>query len=198
MPVVTEGKTVLEAVENAKNELKTEKICYTVEEENKGLLKGKNYKVKAISYQEIIEETKIFLKEVINGLGLTVNFESNIREEQFNITMFSDNNNILIGKNGKNLKALETLSRAKIKNEWEIYPKIILDVENYKEKRIEALERLAVKTAKEVRATKIDATLENMNSYERRIIHNKLSGMKGISTTSEGEEPNRHIVIKAE
>ena len=127
-----------------------------------------------------------------------MNFETNIREEQFNITMFSDNNNILIGKNGKNLKSLETLCRAKIKKEWNIFPKIILDVENYKEKRIEVLEKLAIKTAKEVRATKIDATLENMNSYERRIIHNKLSNMKGITTTSEGEEPNRHIVIKAE
>ncbi len=197
MPVVTEGKTLLEAVENAKNELKTEKIYYKTEEEKSGLFKTK-YKVTAVSYQEILEETKKFLTTIINNLGLTVNFETNIREEQFNITMFSDNNNILIGKNGKNLKSLETLCRAKIKKEWNIFPKIILDVENYKEKRIEVLEKLAIKTAKEVRATKIDATLENMNSYERRIIHNKLSNMKGITTTSEGEEPNRHIVIKAE
>lgn len=197
MPVVTEGKTLLEAVENAKNELKTEKIYYKTEEEKSGLFKTK-YKVTAVSYQEILEETKKFLTTIINNLGLTVNFETNIREEQFNITMFSDNNNILIGKNGKNLKSLETLCRTKIKKEWNIFPKIILDVENYKEKRIEVLEKLAIKTAKEVRATKIDATLENMNSYERRIIHNKLSNMKGITTTSEGEEPNRHIVIKAE
>lgn len=197
MPVVTEGKTLLEAVENAKNELKTEKIYYKTEEEKSGLFKTK-YKVTAVSYQEILEETKKFLTTIINNLGLTVNFETNIREEQFNITMFSDNNNILIGKNGKNLKSLETLCRAKIKKEWNIFPKIILDVENYKEKRIEVLEKLAIKTAKEVRSTKIDATLENMNSYERRIIHNKLSNMKGITTTSEGEEPNRHIVIKAE
>lgn len=198
MPVVTEGKTLLEAIENAKNELQTEKIYYTHTEEKGGILKGKVYKVNAISYQEIINSTKEFLKIIANGLGITVNFEFNIREEDFNITMFSDNNNLLIGKNGQNLKALETLCRAKIKKEWGIYPKILLDVENYKEKRIESLERLAKKVAKEVKATKIDASLENMNSYERRIIHNKLSGMKGIITISEGEEPNRHIVIKAE
>ncbi|MCI8575146.1 MAG: hypothetical protein HFI09_01620, partial [Bacilli bacterium] len=52
--------------------------------------------------------------------------------------------------------------------------------------------------AKEVRDTKIDVALDNMNSYERRIVHNKLADFKGIRTTSEGEEPNRHIVIKAE
>ena len=64
--------------------------------------------------------------------------------------------------------------------------------------RIEHLERLAIRLAKEVRATKVDAVLDNMNSYERRIIHNKLSNFKGVSTVSEGEEPNRHVVIKPE
>ena len=53
-------------------------------------------------------------------------------------------------------------------------------------------------TAKEVRATKVDAALENMNSFERRVIHNKLTNFKGVSTISEGEEPNRHVIIKAE
>ena len=198
MPVVVEGKSLLEAVENAKNELHTENILYQSTEVKGKLFKGANYKVTAISYQELLEEIKKFLKEIITNLGLEVEFESNIREESFNITMYSNNNSLLIGKNGGTLKALETLCRAKIKKEWNISPKIILDVENYKEKRISSLERLAIKTAKEVRNTKIPASLENMNSYERRIIHNKLSNFKGISTTSEGEEPNRHVVIKAE
>jgi len=198
MPVVTEGKTLLEAVENAKNELKTEKIYYTFEEEKNGLFKGENYKVNAVSFLELMEEIKKYLKQAVNGLGLTVNFETNIKEEDFNIVMFSDNNSILIGKNGSTLKALQTLSRAMIKMKWGISLKILLDVEKYREKRVEALERIAIKTAQDVRDTKIDVILENMNSYERRIIHNKLSNFKGITTTSEGEEPNRHIVIKAE
>ena len=119
-------------------------------------------------------------------------------EDTYEITMYSDNNSILIGKNGQTLKALETMVRAKMNIEWNISPKIVLDVENYKEKRIEHLERLAIRLAKEVRATKVDAVLDNMNSYERRIIHNKLSNFKGVSTVSEGEEPNRHVIIKAE
>ena len=82
--------------------------------------------------------------------------------------------------------------------DWHVHPKIVLDVENYKEKRIANLERLAIKMAKEVRQTKNDVILEDMNSYERRIIHNKLANFKGVSTVSEGEEPHRHIVIKAE
>ena len=198
MPVVTEGKTLIEALEDAKNKLKTEKIFYTQEEIKGGLLKGTSYKVFAISYQEVLKELKDYLKKMINGLGIEVNFETNITEDTFNIIMYSDNNNILIGKNGNTLKALETLCRAKIKKEWKIVPKIILDVENYRDKKRENLERLAIKLAKEVKETKVDAILDNMNSYERRIIHNKLKNYKGISTTSEGEEPNRHIIIKAE
>ena len=198
MPVVTQGKTLLEAVENAKNDLHTEKIYYKIEEKKSGLFKGTTYEVEAISYQELIESTKDYLRKMIEPLGLSVNFETSINKDQFHINMDSDNNNILIGKNGGTLKSLETLSRAKIKKEWNAAPKIILDVENYREKRIENLERIAIKTAKEVRETKIDAVLENMNSYERRIIHNKLSNFKGVSTASIGEEPNRHIVIKAE
>ncbi len=199
MSVITEGKTLIEAVENAKNELQTESIFYKKEEIKKGgLFKSTVYQVTAISHQELLKEIKDYLKELTSALGLEVQFETSIREDTFTITMFSDNNAILIGKNGQTLKALETLCRAKINMEWNVYVKIILDVENYKEKRVQALERLAIRTAKEVRDTKIPVALENMNSYERRIIHNKLANFKGISSASEGEEPNRHIVIKAE
>ena len=76
------------------------------------------------------------------------------------------------------------------------YPYILLDVENYKEKKISNIERTAKRVAREVSKTKVDATLENMNSYERRIIHNVLSNYKHVVTVSEGEEPNRHVVIK--
>ena len=199
MSMITEGKTLIEAVENAKNELQTESIFYKKEEIKKGgLFKSTVYQVTAISHQELLKEIKDYLKELTSALGLEVQFETSIREDTFTITMFSDNNAILIGKNGQTLKALETLCRAKINMEWNVYVKIVLDVENYKEKRVQALERLAIRTAKEVRDTKIPVALENMNSYERRIIHNKLANFKGISSASEGEEPNRHIVIKAE
>ncbi len=199
MPVVTEAKTLLEAVENAKNDLKTEKIIYKSTEKVSGkLFKSKTIEVTAISYNELIDEIKNYLKEVITNMGLEIQFESSVREDTFEVTLYSNNNSILIGKNGQNLKALETIVRARINKEWGISPKIVLDVENYKEKKIKNLERLAIRVAKEVRETKVDVALDNMNSFERRVIHNKLTNFKGVSTISEGEEPNRHVVIKAE
>ena len=91
--------------------------------------------------------------------------------------------------------AIQTVLRQMVHNEIGLYPYILLDVENYKEKKIGHLERNAKRIAKEVLKTKIEVKLDDMNSYERRIVHNALSNFKNISTTSEGEEPHRHIVI---
>lgn len=190
--IETKGKTLLEALEEAKNILQTENIIYLKNKDDDNI-----FNIKAISFNQLVEDIENYLGEVIEHLGLLVNFESNIREEVINITMYSNNNPILIGKNGQTLKALEILVKNKVKHDWSFTPKIILDVENYKERRIDNLERLAIKVAKEVRATKVDAELENMNSFERRVIHNKLTNFKGVATESVGEEPNRHVVIKS-
>ena len=129
-------------------------------------------------------------------MNIEAQFETNIRNSQINIKMYSDKNNILIGKNGQTLMAIQTVLRQMVHNEIGMYPYILLDVENYREKKVNNLERTAKRIAKEVQKTKIDVSLDNMNSYERRIIHNALTKFKNISTTSEGEEPNRHIVIR--
>ena len=73
---------------------------------------------------------------------------------------------------------------------------VILDVEDYKEKVSKHLEYNVKKIAREVKKTGVSAKLDPMNSYERRIVHNILSNNKKVSTISEGEEPNRHVVIK--
>lgn len=195
---VFEGKTAEEAKNKALESLNvSEENLYIKEEEIKGkLFKATTYKCSAIKYTDIALFLKEKLSELLKNMGLEVKFETNVRNEQINIKMYSDNNSILIGKNGQTLTAIQTILRQIVHNEIGIYPYILLDVENYKEKKISQLERNAKKIAHEVMKTKIDVSLDNMNSYERRIIHNALSKFKNISTASEGEEPNRHIVIR--
>ncbi len=195
---VFEGKTLEEAKEKALKSLNVEeKDVYLKEEEIKGkLFKATTYKCSVIKYSDIADFVKDKLKEMLSNMGLDVKFETTVRDEQINIKMYSDNNNILIGRNGQTLIAIQTILRQIVHNEIGIYPYILLDVENYKEKKNSNLERTAKRIAKEVQKTKIDVSLDNMNSYERRIIHNALSNFKNISTLSEGEEPNRHIVIR--
>ena len=193
-----EGKKLDELKENSLKELGIdEKDAIIVSEELKGsLLKKSSYKIKIYTLNSIQDYVKEYLKNITNLMGLDVTFESKIRDEQICIKMYSDNNSILIGKEGRTLSSLMFIVKQMLKNQYNIQPHIILDVENYKEKQEKYLERLAKKIARDVVKSKIDVKLDNMNSYERRIIHNILSDNKKVTTVSEGEEPNRHVVIK--
>ena len=146
MPVITESKSKIAALEEAKNELHTENILYTIEENSSGLFKNTTYKVTAISYQELLEEIKNYLQTILEKLDIDVSFEILEGEDaqSYEIVMSSSNNSLVIGKDGKNLKALEQMVRAYISKDWPNTLKVILNVENYREKRIEALEKLAV------------------------------------------------------
>ena len=193
-----EGKNLEELIDNTLTELELtpEDVIITTEEIKGSLLKKTSYKIKVYELKSIQEYVKEYLKTLTELMGLEVTFESRIRNEQICVKMYSDNNSILIGKDGKTLSALMTIVKQMLSNKYSIHPHIILDVENYKEKQEKRLERLAKNIAREVVKTKVDVKLDNMNSYERRIIHNILSENNKVTTISEGEEPNRHVIIK--
>jgi len=194
---IYDGKTYDEVKEKALSELKVaeENLIINILEEKNTLLK-KSVKIEVINYNDIINYAKETIIEITKLMGLTVNLEVRRREENITIKIFSDHNAILIGKNGYTIQALQTLVRQIIYNEINQNISIILDVENYKEKKIKNIEYLAKKTAREVAKTKVEAKLDNMNSYERRIVHSILSDDKYVFTESIGEEPNRCVVIK--
>lgn len=193
-----EGKNLEELIKNSLQELNKEKseVIITKEEIKGNLLKKSSYKIRVYTLDNIQSYVKEYLKELVTLMGLEVTFESKIRDNQIIVKMYSDNNSILIGKDGRTLSSLTYIVKQMLSNKYKIYPHIILDVENYKEKQEKNIERLAKKIAREVATTKVDAKLDNMNSYERRIVHNILSNNKRVTTISEGEEPNRHVVIK--
>lgn len=192
-----EGKNKEEAINKAVNELNTirENLIVEVLEETKGIVK-KKVVVKVIKQDEIVDFIKDTLNEITKSMGVNINLEVRKRNETISIKIFSDNKAILIGKNGRTISALQNLIKQMVYNVLEEKISIILDVENYKEKRIKSLEYLAKNTAKEVSKTKIEAKLDSMNSYERRIIHEALSNNRYVYTESTGEEPNRCVVIK--
>lgn len=196
--IISEAKTKEEALTKLlqENSLTEEQILYRSYEQKAGLLKGTKTVIEAITIDDIQIEIKNFLKELLTKMGLEVSFESKLRDGVITIGMYSNNNPILIGKNGQTLKSLETIIKQIIHNEIGIYPYISLDVENYKSKQTSRIERLAKNIAREVGKTKVEVELENMNSYERRIVHNILSNHKYVYTESIGEEPNRRVVIK--
>lgn len=198
--IIKEGKVFEEVLESIleENNLTKEDVIYSSQNKKGKLFQGTVVEVTVYPKESICEEIKAYLKDIIEKLGLVVNFEVSTKEERTTIKMYSNNNPILIGKNGQTIKAMETLVKQMLLSKYNINFKISLDVENYKIKREKNLERMAKQVAKEVASTKMEVKLDNMSSYERRIIHNALTNFKGVKTESEGEEPNRHIVIKPE
>ena len=112
----------------------------------------------------------------------------------FNVN--SDNNGLIIGREGKTLQSIQVLTSQVVNQYTNKHLKVLVDIGSYKENQIKKLEALAKKTAKEVLHSKIDAKLDPMNAYDRRIIHNTLSDWKNIQTVSNGVEPNRYLTIK--
>ena len=191
------AKTKEEAIEKALTELKTteDNIIVKVLSEKQGLLK-KEAKIEVININDVITYLKDSVKEITNLMNIECNLEIKRREKNIIIEVYSDKNSILIGKNGKNLEALQNIIRQIIPQEVNNEYKVILDIENYKDRKITKLERMAKQVAREVKMTKVESKLEPMNSYERRAIHNILSKNKYVYTESTGEEPNRCVVIK--
>ncbi len=198
--IVKEGKDSAEVLEEIlkENNLKNEEIVYTIKENKGKLFKGSTISVSVIKKEDIYQTVKEYLKELIEGLGLEVNFEIQQKEGINILKIYSNHNAILIGKNGQTLKSLEIVVKQMLLVKYNINFKVVLDVENYRSKKQRNLEFLAKKSAKEVVKTKMEIHMDNMNAYERRIVHNILTNFKGVKTESEGEEPNRHVVIKPE
>lgn len=191
------GKTKEEAINNAKIALQEmEENLYIKEIEVKNGIFNKKVEIEVIRKDDVIDYIKEYIKELIHNIGINCNLEVKKRENGINIIVISDNNSILIGKNGRTLESINQIVKQMIYNEIGEYFPFVLDIGEYKVAREHKLESLAKRTAREVANSKIPAKLDPMNSYERRIIHTILADNKKVITESEGEEPNRYVVIK--
>ena len=130
------GKTKEEAIEKATKELNVEEknLIVNVLEEKNTLLK-KNVKIEVIDYNDLIDYIKEVITEITKLMGATVNLEIRRREDNITIKIFSDHNAVLIGKNGYTVDALQTIIRQIVQNTTKSYVGIILDIENYKDKK---------------------------------------------------------------
>jgi len=136
-----------------------------------------------------------FIKEMGVAMGLAVDVETRLSEKQLDVTLTGENMGILIGKRGQTLDAIQYLVSLAINKGVAPYLNVIIDSENYRKRRREILEQLALNLAKKVKSTRRPVTLEPMNTFERRIIHSALQNDKQITTHSEGADPFRNIVI---
>lgn len=147
-----------------------------------------------------IEDVKSFIKDYLTTLLDKMNIKSTVNvyedEKIFTVKVKSNDNRVLIGKDGKNMSAIQLMVRQVVRNMTKFNIKINLDISNYREKKERYFESDIKKIINEVLASKTNTKLDPMNSYQRRLVHNVANNYYNIETESVGEEPNRCVTIK--
>jgi len=199
--ITKSGKTVDDALHEALKELnasKDEVEVTVIDEGIKGFLGMFGAKDAVIQVVRKFNPEKIavtFLKEMFQAMKMNVSIETSLKEKQLAIELSGDEMGVLIGKRGQTLDSIQYLVSLVVNKGNSPYVSILLDTENYRQRRKETLESLAYNLAKKVKQTKRNVVLEPMNPYERRIIHSSLQNDRYVTTYSEGEEPYRNVVI---
>lgn len=193
-----EGRTYEEALQKCLRALELDETELYIDvkelepsEDNKNKIE-----ITVLPKSEVIEYIKEIIQNIGNALVSKITTKVSDIDDVLNVSIYSEVNPILIGKDGKNLSAIQTIIKQAIFRKFNRSVKISVDIANYKNKKIKNLKYEVSKIAKEVLSSKIDAHLDPMNSYERRIVHTLISEYKNLETISEGEEPNRYVVIK--
>ncbi|HMA69284.1 MAG TPA: R3H domain-containing nucleic acid-binding protein [Candidatus Mcinerneyibacterium sp.] len=141
---------------------------------------------------------KKILEEVFNVINYDVelnDFDEYNGTKRMNLSYEEDDANVLVGKNGKNIMALETLINIILKKRLNIKNKIMLDVNNYRKKKDIFLKDIAIKAGEEVLKAKRKVYLKPMNAYERKVVHKTLQNIKNVTTKSIGKGKLKKIVV---
>lgn len=194
------GKTVEEAKSIGLSELNiTEEQAEitVIEQPTKGLfgiLKGKAV-VEIVKKETDKEKATAFVQGIIDIMGLDAKVKLSESEENTVITLISTDSANVIGYRGEVLDAIQTLASAAMNIGNKEYQKVVVDCENYRNKREETLISLAKKLENKATEMRREVILEPMSPYERRIIHTALSESQTVTTKSDGKEPNRYVII---
>ncbi|WP_449538283.1 RNA-binding cell elongation regulator Jag/EloR [Ferdinandcohnia sp. Marseille-Q9671] len=199
--VTATGQTVDEAVESALAQLNTTRDrtdIQIIDEGKKGLFGifgTKPAVVKVTVKIDPVEETQKFLENVISTMGVSAKIDVIRHGKNVTFQLSGEKMAVLIGKRGQTLNSLQYLTQLVANRFADHYLNIIVDAENYRGRREETLIQLAERLASKVSRSKQSVKLEPMPSYERKVIHTALAKHKKVKTSSNGSDPNRHIVI---
>lgn len=191
-------KTLEEALKSAARDkgVSVEELHYNVLEEKSGFLGvGRSVEIEAYCEKDVENFIVSYIQQYFDNAQLDGQVDIENDNGFYRITVNTSNNAILIGKAGKTLQAFNRLVKAAVSAEFKKRVGLLIDVNGYKEDRYEKITKMAIRVAKDVRRTKIDATLDPMPADERKAIHNALANMEDITTQSTGEGATRRLQI---
>ena len=199
--IVVSGKSIDEAVDFGLKQLNATKDrvkIHVLEEPSKGLfglIGSKEAKVELELIPDAVEEAERFLQDVFRVMDMQVVIDRQEGEQAVTLQLNGPELGILIGRRGQTLDSLQYLVNIVANRHADSHVRIILDAENFRERRKQTLEQLALRLADRVVKTKKEVVLEPMPPNERKIIHSKLQDHPKVKTVSIGEEPNRRVSI---
>lgn len=199
--IVVTGKTIELAVKSGLSQWQVSEgrvNIHILEQPSRGLfgfIGSKEAKVELELIPDPLEEAIAFLQDMFEAMQISITIDTRKDREGFILNMSGSELGILIGKRGQTLDALQYLVNIVANRYANSHFRIILDAENFRDRRKKTLEELAVRLANRVIKSKKEVILEPMNSQERKIIHAELQGHPVVKTYSKGEEPNRRVVI---
>jgi spoIIIJ-associated protein len=174
------------------------KIALKITREKKGLFSNGTALYEATPNINLVDEGQAYITSILEAFDadFQIDVKTADNENEIYYAVQSDQNALLIGREGRTLLAMQFLLRQHLVSFTQTPVRIKLDIANYHENHRKQLEILATRTAKEVVKTGIQVKLDPMSPYDRRIVHAKLSEWRDVSTQSEGEGENRALIIK--
>ena len=157
----------------------------------------------AVSPGELEEQGEVaaeFLEGLLDVVGFDADVELAIEDGTVYLEMWGPEDEeggmgVLIGRHGHTLDALQDLVRAAVQHQTESRCRVVVDVEDYRKRRRSQIARRAREAARRVQKTGRPEALEPMTAFERKVVHDTVAEEDGLATASEGEEPNRRVVI---
>ncbi|MCM3627623.1 protein jag [Paenibacillus glycanilyticus] len=200
--IVASGKTIDDAVRSGLTQLNVtmDRVKVLVTEQPSkglfGLIGVKEAKVELELIPDPTIEAEQFLRDVAEAMGLTIAIERKQTKEATYLSVSGGGDiGMLIGRRGQTLDALQYLVNIVANRYSDSHLRIVLDAEDFRERRRKTLEELSERLAGRVIRTKKEVVLEPMSSHERKVIHSQLQNHPRVKTYSKGDEPNRRVVI---
>ncbi|MEC0268719.1 RNA-binding cell elongation regulator Jag/EloR [Paenibacillus anseongense] len=199
--IVVTGKTIELAVKAGLSQWQVSEDrvkIHILEQPSRGLfgfIGSKEAKVELELIPDPLEEAIAFLQDMFEAMKISITIDTTKDREGYQLNMSGSELGILIGKRGQTLDALQYIVNIVANRYANSHFRIILDAENFRDRRKKTLEELALRLANRVIKSKKEVILEPMNSQERKIIHAELQGHPVVKTYSKGDEPNRRVVI---
>ncbi|MFS0725120.1 RNA-binding cell elongation regulator Jag/EloR [Paenibacillus sp. 1P07SE] len=200
--LVASGKTVEDAVHKGLSQLQLteDRVRITVLEQPSkglfGLIGARDARVELDVIPDPAEEAEAFLREVARTMGITVAVEHHQSREGLVLALSGGEElGMMIGRRGQTLDALQYLANIVANRYTDSHFRLVLDAENFRERRRKTLEALSDRLAGRVIRTRKEVVLEPMSAHERKVIHSRLQHHERVKTYSKGDEPHRRVVI---